>query len=147
LSAVTLTNLPTEDMEGEFRWIKPALAATRFYSNGFARSAALSGSRYVAPGTNNVLHLTEGLLTFSGGNLEVPFTNHITLGPGNKIASTELNKVTMTFALPTGQVSGTAAVPGASKVLSYRGVVHQKQQRASGFFLGTDQGGRMALEP
>jgi predicted pyridoxine 5'-phosphate oxidase superfamily flavin-nucleotide-binding protein len=39
LSAVTLTNLPTEDMEGEFRWIKPALAATRFYSNGFARSA------------------------------------------------------------------------------------------------------------
>ena len=147
LSAIALTNLFTGDLEGEFRWIKPAMVATRSYPDGFAHRAALTGSRYVTPGSNKILNISDGSLTFSGGNLEASFTNHITLGAGNRITTSDGNPVTLKFAVPTGLANGTIGVPGTNKVLTFRGVVHQKQNRASGYFLGTDQSGRLSLEP
>jgi hypothetical protein len=41
--------------------------------------------------------------------------------------------LSITFAAPAGSFTGTATIRGTAKAISFKGAVHQKQQRASGF--------------
>jgi hypothetical protein len=49
----------------------------------------------------------------------------------------------MTFTLPTGLYAGTVTVTngGVRRVVSFKGVVLQRQNYGTGFFLGTNQTG------
>jgi hypothetical protein len=145
LSGVTFTNAPMDDLAGEFRWIKPALPLTKYYPGGFAQRLPLSGSRYAALSTNAILDITGGLVTFSGGNLDTAFTNHVVLGARNTITNLDANKLTLTFVVPRGLFNGTVNIPGTDRTVLFKGAVHQTQNRAFGFFLGTNQSGQVTL--
>lgn len=139
----------SSDVDGTFFWNKPAVSAGSLYTNGFAHAATLTGARYRPP-TNALdfrLTYTNAVVSFSDGNLETPFANALQVNPGNRFVNLGTNKLTLTLALPTGMFSGTATVPGTTRVLPFRGALHLKLDTGAGFFVGTNQGGRVLLGP
>jgi hypothetical protein len=146
LSWITFTNL-----DGRFSWIKPALPTARFYRAGFTNAEFVAkGSRYTQPGrTNRVMELTDGtngIVTFTGGELP-DFTNHVTLGTANRVVNTSSNRLTLTIARSSGAFNGTVAPPGATRRIPFKGVLLQNHNHGSGYFLGTNQTGRVYFGP
>jgi hypothetical protein len=150
LSWINFSNAPAEDLSGDVSWIKPAIATAKYYPGGFTLGMTASGSRYTnsAPGTN-ILNMTDGTLTLSGGNLPQNITNLVSLLANNKITNSSINKLTLTFTPTTGLFKGTVVNPTAltSKPISFSGVALQKQNVACGFSPGTNQTARVFLEP
>ena len=116
---------------------------------GFTNTTQLIGSRYVAPvGTiGSVTRITNGTVAFSNGNLPAPFSNSITIGPGDKITNGSPNKLTLTLTKPTGLFSGAVTPPGATRSIPYKGAFLQKANMGSGFFADTNRIGRVLLTP
>ena len=59
---------------------------------------------------------------------------------------TSTNKTSLTFTLPTGLFKGSVTNANP-KTISFNGVVLQKQNLGCGYFLGTNQSGRVQLRP
>jgi hypothetical protein len=147
LSWTTFADSSSNSPTGLLSWIKPTLPLTRYYSGGFTNETQLMGSLYVAPATTNrVLNLTNAFVVLAGGNLSQPFTNNVVLGLDNKVTNTRSNSLVLTIALPKGLFTGTATEPGTGKTIPLRGTLLQKQNLGCGFFLGTNQSGRVTLE-
>jgi hypothetical protein len=98
-----------------------------------------------AAGTR-IIDLSSGTVTFTGGNLNNPFADPITIDTNNKVGNQSGNKLTMTFATATGLFKGTATSPDGQNV-SFRGAAFQKGDKAYGYFLGTDQSGSVLVGP
>src|SRR6266542_1522166 len=148
LSWITFTNQTATDFEGALHQIKPALATTRLYPGGFAMETTALGSRYVSPGTTNrVLDFTNGLVAFDGGNLLEPFTNRVTLSANNKITNLDTNELTLAITLSSGLLKGSATDPASGKAIVFKGAVLQRQNYGAGYFLGTNQNGRVFFGP
>jgi hypothetical protein len=133
-------------LEGALSWIKPA-GVGKLYPDGFTNQTMLIGSSYSRPDSGRVLNFTNALVTFTGENLSAPFTNEVTLSSDNKFANLSSNKLALSVALPNGSVSGSALDPTTGKSFSFKGVVLQKQNRASGHFQGASQSGRISIDP
>jgi cyclophilin family peptidyl-prolyl cis-trans isomerase len=141
------TNQPTTDFSGSLDWFKQSQPKAKYYPGGFTNEVLLAGSLYAPPTTNRVLSLTNGIVGFTNGNLLEPFTNEIALGLDNKVVNNSTNKLTLTIGKPTGLFTGTAVPPRRTKPISFKGAILQKQERGSGFFLGTNASGRVSLAP
>ena len=145
LSWVIFVDSSEASFTGVFTWIKPALPNATFYTNGFTVQREFSGSSYRPP-TNSldrVLTFTAGRTQFSAGNLAEPFANEVMLADNSKVSNSGTNKLTLSISLSSGLFSGSVTPPGATRSFSFRGALHQKQNYGSGFFLGTDQSGRV----
>jgi uncharacterized repeat protein (TIGR02543 family) len=140
---------PMTDLSGPVTWSKLAQTTTRFYPRGFTNATQLLGSRYTAPAdsAHSALNFSNGEVGFSDGNLTMPFTNHIAVGPGDRITNQSLNRLTLTLTRTTGLFGGSATVPASTRVLSFKGAWLQKAGMGAGFFPGTNEGGRVVLEP
>jgi hypothetical protein len=152
LGWVTLTNQDASDLNGpRVSWTKPALTTTKYYPQGFQVESPLIGSRYVPPlgATNRVLDITNGIVTFTGGNLAADLANSITLGLGSKVTNnpSNTNKLILNFTLPTGLFTGSVTPANTTRIIPFKGAVLQKANNASGYFLGTNSSGRVLLEP
>jgi hypothetical protein len=148
LGWVNFTNQPSTDFEGLISWIKPALPGTALYPDGFSSESALLGSRYRPPSgnTNRLLELSNAVVIVTGGNLATSYTNDVQVGSSGKITNSGPDRVVMTFSAGTGLFSGSFTPQGGTKATSIRGAALQKANFASGFFLGTNQSGRVSLE-
>lgn len=148
LGWVNFTNQPSTDFEGLISWIKPALPGTALYPDGFSSESALLGSRYLPPSgnTNRLLELSNAVVIVTGGNLATSYTNDVQVGATGKITNAGPDRVVMTFSPGTGLFSGSFTPQGGTKATSMRGAALQKANFASGFFLGTNQSGRVSLE-
>jgi lysyl endopeptidase len=133
---------------GSLTWIKPSSATGKFYPAGFAISPTTSGSIYAPPvaGTS-VLNAPTATLTVSGGNLADAISIPISISANNKVTTTSTNKLALTISASSGAVAGKLVLPGIAKPLVFKGLVDQHQNIAGGFFLGTNQAGRMLLTP
>jgi uncharacterized repeat protein (TIGR02543 family) len=140
------TNAPLDDVSGSVMWFKPGLPDARYYPAGFTNLTTLTGSRYVAPTTSRVLALTNGVMILTGGNLSQAWTNDFVLGANNRVTNTSPNKFTMTMSLATGLFQGSFLDTGVGRTVSFSGALLQKSTNGSGFFLGTDQAGRVLIE-
>jgi hypothetical protein len=142
---------PTPSLSGMLHWFKPVLATAKYYSNGFAFDTLVEGSAYLPPGTNFVLQLAPfGEVDFRGGNLSGSYSNVVALGPYNRVSNlTPEQPLTLTIALPTGRLQGSVTLTNAGLRVtrSFKGAVLQRQNFGSGFFLGTNQSGRVYLGP
>jgi hypothetical protein len=152
LSWVTLsTNAPPSgSLTGELSWIKLTMPTPKLYTNGFTNQVPLIGSIYQPPGTNRILMFTNAEVDFYGGNLSDPFTNLVALRANNTVSNrTAIQPLTLTFTLPSGAFNGSATVlDGVRKrTLPFKGAVLQRQNYGAGFFLGTNQSGRVLLRP
>jgi hypothetical protein len=53
------------------------------------------------------------------------------------------NKLTLSISKATGLFRGSVKAPGATRSTPFKGVLFQKADFGAGFFLGTDQSGRV----
>jgi uncharacterized repeat protein (TIGR02543 family) len=145
LGWLTFTNDAAVDIEGGLYWQKQAQKGT-FYSRGFTNQPQVSGSAY-APIKTRALSRTNDIVWFAEGNLPNSFTNSITI---NNTKAVSTNKaLSMTFVSSTGLFSGSVPNPygGKLKTISFKGAVLQKQGIGGGFFQGTNQVGRVVIQP
>ena len=147
-SWVTFSSTAAADLAGEGVWIKPATTKSPYYPAGFALNIQLTGCRYVEPAKGtNVLGFSAAQAVFSGGNLAQDITQPFTLDANDHVTDPQGKDFSLGFTRPSGLFKGKMAVPAGSKPISFQGVVLQKQGLASGYFLGTDQSGRVRLSP
>jgi len=140
------TGRASDDIHGALTWIKAAQKAN-FYPDGFTSEVTSIGSLYLKPAQGvRIIDLSNGSVTFTGGNLSSSFANSITISTDNKVLNQSDNKLTLTFTLPTGLFKGTATSPDGQGI-SYRGVAFQKVNKAYGNFLGSDQSGSVGVGP
>jgi hypothetical protein len=141
---LTVANTSDEDLGGAVAWIKNANSAAKFYPSGFYFQTHATGSIY-NPLAVPLLNIGSGHLIFTGGNLSHSITNNVTLN-GNKIINQSPNALSLTIS-SSGLFKGTVVNPDTTAKISFNGVILQKQDFGSGYFLGTDQGGRVFLGP
>ncbi len=126
------------DLNGQLTWIKLESSA-KYYPGGFKLQIPATGSAYQPP-----LSFTEGTLTLNGGNLSAPVVYDITLNNG-RASNQSGGRFSLRFSASTGLFSGSAS-PGG-RTVRFSGVILQDQNSGSGYFLGTDQSGRVSLTP
>jgi hypothetical protein len=80
----------------------------------------------------------------SDGNLPASIVNGVTAS-GATVTST--NKVTLKLSAGQGTFKGTVPNPPGKKPISFNGVLLQNQNFGSGYFLGTNQSGRIFFGP
>jgi len=147
LSWVIFAESPESNLTGVLNWIKPPLASANLYANGFAIQREFSGSSYQppAPGMERVLTFSGGRVRISAGNLADTFDSLVLLGDDNKVTDQSGNSLKLSISLSTGLFSGSVVPPGATRSIPFQGVLHQKQNYGGGFFLGTNQSGKVRL--
>jgi hypothetical protein len=140
---------PSDDLQGDIDWFKPAQPGGVFYPSGFSYQTTVTGSRYTPPvvATDRVLALTNGVLVLSGGNLSQAWTNSIGLGPGNRMTNAGPNELKVSLTLGTGLFKGQFIDPISERIAAFTGVVLQKSIGGAGCFLGTNASGRVWIEP
>jgi hypothetical protein len=146
ISWVVFSSNGESDLAGLFSWFKPPQSEAKFYSAGFAIDQNLTGSRYVAPTNNSdpILNFTAGHVQFSAGNLAAAFENEITL-TNNTVVNRSTNSLTFSINRSSGLFTGTVKPPGATAGIPFRGAIDQGLNQGWGFFLGTNQSGRVRL--
>ncbi len=134
---------------GELSWIKQAWT-NALYSSGFIHQAPVFGSVYTPPLPGiPALQLTNGTLTVVEGNLSASYTNSLFLSTNNAFTfvSTNLGGLKISLSKKTGVFKGSFFHPdAANRVTPFSGALLQNQNRGGGFFLGTNQAGKIYLE-
>ncbi len=145
LSWVIFVESSEASFTGVFNWIKPALSGTPPFIKRLRR-ATRTLRLELSASTNSVDHallFNRGGVEFSAGNLAADFENEVILDENNKVSNLGTNKLTLSISKSSGLFSGTVTPPGAARSISFKGALHQKQNYGGGFFLGTDQSGRV----
>ncbi|HZL44116.1 MAG TPA: Ig-like domain-containing protein [Verrucomicrobiae bacterium] len=132
------------DIGGQLTWFKLAHARP-FYPAGFTNQIDAQGSLYQFINGVPVLNFTDGQVVFANGNLAEDFTNQIVLTADSKVTSA--NGLTLTISKPNGLFRGTVVNPATRKPIAFKGAILEKQNVASGLFLGTNQTGRVSWGP
>jgi hypothetical protein len=109
----------------------------------------IAGSRFIPPNaTNRMLDVTNVVVGFTNGNLTAEFANNAMLDAQGKVTDLDLtHKFKMSISKSSGSFSGSVMPPGATRPIALKGVVLQKGKTASGFFVNTNQSGRVSLGP
>lgn len=147
LSRVVLDTNGPNDLSGLMNWFKRTQVA-KYFGAGFTNESMIVGSRCIAPtGTNRLLELTTGVAGFTNGNLVADFANNVTVDALGKVTNLDagINRLVMSLNRASGLMSGSVTPPGATRAIPFKGAVLQKQNRASGYFLGTNASGRVSL--
>jgi hypothetical protein len=142
------TNSVSTDLQGPVDWFRPTQPTAIFYPAGFTNRSQLTGSRYVIPATatNRIIELTDGALVLTGGNLSQDWTNTFMLGANNRVTNTSPESVSFALSRGTGLFKGRFLDPISERAVAFAGAVLQKSTNGAGYFLGTNQSGRVALE-
>lgn len=133
------------DLDGSLLWLKPSQDGG-YYAAGFRMSSKVIGSRYALPPGAPLFGYSKGLVDFGGGNLSAPFTNEVTILANGGISSAGKG-LTATVSLAKGRIVGKFTVPSSGQVMTFSGVVLQRQQVGGGLFLGPSESGYFYLGP
>jgi hypothetical protein len=143
---LTFSNEANSDITGMVDWFKLTQAKAKFYRAGFTNlMMEAAGSSYLFTNGVPVLDLP-GQVWLANGNLAGSFTNQIALDSANKVTSPNAT-LKMAVTTASGLFKGSVANPVTGKAISFNGVVLQKQNFGGGFFLGTNQTGRVFFGP
>jgi hypothetical protein len=139
------TNQPDTDLSGLMNWFKRTQVA-KYYPAGFTNESLIVGSRLITPvGINRLLAPATAVVGFTNGNLVADFANDVTIDAAGKVTNLDTNKLTVSLSKSTGLMTGSATPPTGGKSVSFKGAILQKQNRAAGYFLGTNSSGRVSL--
>ena len=142
LGWLTFTNSGPENLGGDVDWIKNAITGAKFYPNGFNFNLQTIGSIY-NPAASPLVGFANGRIVLTGGGLSNAITNNVTVAGAS---ATGPNKLTLKLSPATGMFKGSIPNP-PGKPVSINGAFLQNQNVGSGYFLGTDQSGRVFFEP
>jgi hypothetical protein len=146
LGWLTFSNQAGSDITGAVSWFKLAQPLAKFYPAGFTNETEAAGSSYQFTVGVPVLNFSLGQVWLANGNL-ASFTNQISLGADSKVTNLSGNALTLAVTTSTGLFKGSAVNPATGKASAFTGVVLQKQNFGGGFFLGTNQTGRVYFGP
>jgi hypothetical protein len=92
--------------------------------------------------------LTTGVAGFTNGNLVADFANGVTVDAPGKVTNldADINRLVMSLNRASGLMSGSVTPPGATRAIPFKGAVLQKQNRGTGYFLGTNASGRVSID-
>ncbi|SPE59722.1 exported hypothetical protein [Verrucomicrobia bacterium] len=143
------TNQADDDLTGPVTWIKPPVITARYYPKGFTNDLQVAGSAYVRPAASpfEILSLTNGTISFAGGELSAAFTNSITLGPRSHVTNSSPNRLSLSFSLSTGVFQGIVLDPSTRTLLPFGGAVLQKLDTGYGLLRGAHQTSEVVIEP
>ena len=134
------------DLSGETIWIKPGgLGGKLFYPAGFTNQTGVVGSAYAPPPVAS----SSGAVVLEGGNLELAVSNSFVLNPNYQAVNQGSRRLNLTITKNDGTFRGnenTATAP-ARWTTDFRGVLLQKMGGGYGYFLGTNQSGRVWYTP
>lgn len=154
------TQTQTDAAGAGMKWFKPAgIVSPKIYTAGWPNGIVTDfvASKFIPTGkTNPDTVLGVGvpgasaptvanlLIVAADGGLTTSTTNEASLSGVNKLSvlgaalgQTAANRLTASFSAATGALSGSFVHPGTTKPVSFAGVVYQKLNSASGFFLYT----------
>jgi hypothetical protein len=136
---VSFRDIPGQtDVDGqELIWFKAANASDTSYRNGWPAGIKvdLFGSKFIAPSLANV----GARMFLTDGNLASAATNHLSVNAASQVTviSSTLPGGNLVVTLATnGSFSGTFVHPVSNKSTALGGVILQKTQSGSGYFLG-----------
>ena len=128
-------------------WIKPTNSASAYYPGGFTNVGEIAGSAYRTNYPILALPDGSGLMVFNGGNLAAPVINEVLLTTANQFSNLSANPMAVTVNLTNGYLSGWFKVPESGQTNQFKGVLLQNENVGAGYFLGTNQSGRVLLVP
>jgi hypothetical protein len=144
---LTFTNETSSDVRGLVTWIKLTQPTSKYYPLGFTNEIEAVGSTYKFTNGVPVLNFTNGQVWLANGNLPQAFTNQIALSAASKVTNQSSNKLSLTLITSSGLFKGSVNDPVSGKAIAINGVVLQKRNAGYGFFLGTNQTGRVYFGP
>jgi hypothetical protein len=131
-----------DDLNGPLRWIKPATADERLFKEAFDLTLTARGSRYIKPlKGQRILAMFAGDVLLSGGNLAAPVVTPFSLSERNVFSLLSASGIKLKAVPAKGLLQGTYKPAARAKALPIRGVFLQKQNAASGFFIGNPSTG------
>lgn len=148
----------TNSATQELLWVKPTVAADRFYQAGFRERRDVAVQRYYPPASRqSPTTWTQGHLLVGGGNLATPLEAEV-LVTNNlvKRVSGTLSNLSLTITTSNGRFGGSFAHPVTRKATQLRGILVQglpwmalpeQVTVGGGWFVGTNEGGWLWLEP
>jgi hypothetical protein len=143
LGWLLFTNSGQKNVVGDVSWIKAAVPSAKFYPNGFDLDLQSIGSIY-NPAAAPLIGFTSGVITLTGGNLASDITENVSVTGASVIAT---NKLSLKLSASKGTFKGSTPNPPAKASISFNGVFLQNQNFGSGYFLGTNQSGRIFFGP
>jgi hypothetical protein len=141
---LTFTNDVSNDLSGLVCWIKPPQPTAKWYTAGFTNETVAIGSRYAFTFGAPILNFNRGQLVFENGNLADIFTKPIIFETDNRATG---ENTSLSIFTSSGVFTGNLLHPTTGAKVSFTGVILQKQNCGYGYFLGTDQSGRVFLGP
>lgn len=142
------SNAPAANPGGLVSWIRPSSFGGAIHGTGITNETTAVGSLYTPPLTGQTaLSWTNGTIAASGGNLVSALTNNLFFSTANKVTlfGTNFSKVSLTA--KTGKFKGSFKHPVTGRGITFNGVLLQDLDLGAGFFLGTNQSGRISIEP
>jgi hypothetical protein len=137
------------DMVGTVYWARPLDMSATFYPDGFVQQCEVVGSIYRANKgpTKRLLDFSEGVLSFSGGNLGAGFTNHVSIGSKDIVTTSNSSSLSLDVAVSKGTFRGRATDPATGLSWPFVGVLMQGQGMGRGYLVGTNATSRLLLVP
>ncbi len=150
------------DLDGlDLNWFRPANPRAELYPDGWPAGIRtdLLGSKFTGPQKGSTASILPGLnppspagnadLALSDGNLPAPIEIAVNVNAKNKavlLAPPPALRAKLIIA-PNGLIGGSFLHPTSGTRTVPRGVIFQKQERATGFFLGPVESGLFTLTP
>jgi hypothetical protein len=138
------------DFDGTLQWSRPPTPNDKIQTAGFSATLATIGSKYVAPPARPaVLDLPKGATaTLSDADLTPALIKSLTLSPPNKFVVLDpgADKFSLSATAANGLLSGRFIHPKIGSSTTVQGVVFQKENFGSGFFLRPSVIGSFGLQ-
>ena len=138
------------DFDGTLHWSRPQTLGNRIQTSGFLTALPAIGSRYAAPPARPaLLDLPNGATaTLSDADLTPALTKGLTLNSRNKFAVSDAGADQLSFSATTarGLLSARFIHPTTGLEITVQGVLFQKQNLGSGFFLRQGRIGSLSIQ-
>jgi len=134
---------PGFEPAGQILWTRPAHPTSWFYPGGFALSPAADGSAYVRTNASPLPGLASGRIIIENGGLLHNITNTFTLAGSELRVAASTNRISLSIGASSGLIQGSFFDTESRRTMSLYGAVFQGQTNGSGYFLNTNQTGRV----
>ncbi len=150
---LTFADTTGSDFAGTVTWLGPEVPGpNNAFVNEFSGDVSVAGSRFSAPRGASVLQTTSSTnnlhLTLSGGGLETPIEQNLTISSANKFTfSDRATGESLSVSTSKGTFTGKFLHSDEHKEI-FRGVILQKQNIGGGHFVDREgQPGNVELQP
>jgi hypothetical protein len=149
LGWVALSSGASNSLNGSLTWIKPPNPRAKCYPGGFTIESTLTGSQYIPPATGSAIFSTPvKQLQLIGGDLSGDVDIPLVLISNTRAVNARSSATSsLNFSLGTGLFRGTVLEPGTRKLVTFTGAVLQDREVGRGWFILTDQSGRVLVAP